>query len=463
MSSLLVSEDPFFVLVMCSEFGTLLSYNANPFIARSDRFAPRFGLRSRTFNGKIIPRQKLVVSPLDAEDVSTIVKFCVNNGLSPSVRAGGYGIAGWAVAGDVVIDMSLMKEIDIEPPAPEEEGGCRWTRLKDMLAPGSKGKGRAGAVKEKSNAPSVEQLNPGRGTGTSTKRRREDEDDNTTQEGKRDDATVTYPEGQGLPMQSYDNASHVVAAFLNGPPLPLEQGEMPRQPPTNRRRLHSPEPAEQRTAAQLDAPSLDTRQISSDSTVSSSGGFSFGSGAISRTTSTGTAMTSPVDTAPDSDRSLPFPHSIPQPPTTAGPFGYAITNPPPPRPSRSGASDPFGYMANSASVGGFPSMGSFGGFAAPGGPGRSFAIPPNLIPALPGFAGALGVPQPNMGGTALPRPIHTHAYVTFGAGARQKEVDLYTAENPLEGISGVTGEREDRIVPYHVPSSVHLFNSMNYV
>ncbi|KAJ3555387.1 hypothetical protein NM688_g2606 [Phlebia brevispora] len=102
-----------------------------------------FFLRSKTFNGKLIPRQKLVVSPLDAEDVSTIVKFCVKHSLSPSVRAGGYGIAGWAVAGDVVIDMSLIKDIDIEPPLLEGEGDCRWTCLTDMLPPGSKGKGRA--------------------------------------------------------------------------------------------------------------------------------------------------------------------------------------------------------------------------------------------------------------------------------------------------------------------------------
>lgn len=57
-----------------------------------------------------------------------------------------------------------------------------------------------------------------------------------------------------------------------------------------------------------------------------------------------------------------------------------------------------------------------------------------------------------MGGMVPAEPIHSHAYVTFGAGMRQKEVDLYTAEHPLEGTSRVTGMREEGLVPYHVPS-----------
>ena len=60
----------------------------------------------------------------------------------------------------------------------------------------------------------------------------------------------------------------------------------------------------------------------------------------------------------------------------------------------------------------------------------------------------------NLGTTHHSKPILPHAYVTFGAGVLQKDVDLYTAENPLEGVSGVSGEVEERMVPYHVPSCV---------
>jgi hypothetical protein len=43
-------------------------------------------------------------------------------------------------------------------------------------------------------------------------------------------------------------------------------------------------------------------------------------------------------------------------------------------------------------------------------------------------------------------PPYTHAYVSFGAGAGQKDVDVFTAEHPLEGGN----------VPYHIPLCVYL-------
>ena len=43
-----------------------------------------------------------------------------------------------------------------------------------------------------------------------------------------------------------------------------------------------------------------------------------------------------------------------------------------------------------------------------------------------------------------PIPPHTHAYVAFGAGSRQKDVDTFTAAHPLEGGT----------VTYHVPLCV---------
>ena len=46
------------------------------------------------------------------------------------------------------------------------------------------------------------------------------------------------------------------------------------------------------------------------------------------------------------------------------------------------------------------------------------------------------------------QPLYPYVYVSFGAGMRQKEVDRFTAANPIKGtcISGVPG-----LVPYHVP------------
>lgn len=47
--------------------------------------------------------------------------------------------------------------------------------------------------------------------------------------------------------------------------------------------------------------------------------------------------------------------------------------------------------------------------------------------------------------------IHSHAYVTFGAGMRQKEIDTFTANNPLRAQS-ISGGQDT--VPYHVPLCV---------
>ena len=66
--------------------------------------------------------------------------------------------------------------------------------------------------------------------------------------------------------------------------------------------------------------------------------------------------------------------------------------------------------------------------------------------ALQAAQGASG----HLGTMPHAKPVHPHAYVTFGAGMRQKEIDLYTSDHPLEGVNTVTGER-DAAVPYHVP------------
>jgi hypothetical protein len=46
-------------------------------------------------------------------------------------------------------------------------------------------------------------------------------------------------------------------------------------------------------------------------------------------------------------------------------------------------------------------------------------------------------------------PSHSHVYVTFGAGMRQKEIDTYTAKNPIE-VRHASGNGSSTI-PYHVP------------
>ncbi|CAE6510828.1 unnamed protein product [Rhizoctonia solani] len=75
-----------------------------------------FVRHTQLFNAVICSPAKLLVRPLDAYDVSEVVKFCKKHGLSPSAKSGGYGTHGWAVEGDVVIDMRLIAQIKIERP-----------------------------------------------------------------------------------------------------------------------------------------------------------------------------------------------------------------------------------------------------------------------------------------------------------------------------------------------------------
>lgn len=380
----------------------------------------RFHARSRTFNGKIELLSQVVVSPLDAKDVSAVVKFCTKHQLSPSVRAGGYGIAGWAVAGDVIVDVSMIKDVDIEAPIPTADG-VTWTPMKDMPEPGSKGKGRAAAPNpaaipvSASAAMAVDR--------TSMKRSREE-----------DSKEEANPPRRGFsynPWTSFDSASQVMGSFLRGPALPPEEGETPREPPKNKPRFHSPEV---------------------DGQVPGQKGSSSGTGGSPATSTAATAA------PPQSQKSdPPSQPSVAAPGGGADPFGYISGSIPtstrlpvyggvdPPRL----AAPPFAPIS-----GHVPGPSSSSSWSTPGISSSPFGFPANasmarpLGPLVPPSAGAGVVP------TAPAQPVHSHAYVTFGAGVKQKEVDIYTAEHPLEGTSSVTGRREEGVVPYHIPSYV---------
>ncbi|KAI9059914.1 hypothetical protein FKP32DRAFT_1605820 [Trametes sanguinea] len=467
---------------------------------------PEYLERSKMFNGKLKSLSRVVVVPLDAHDVSAAVKFCAKHGLSPSVRAGGYGIAGWAVAGDVIIDLSAITDIDIEPPRPIPEGGDRtavdWIPLRDMPPPGSKGKAKA--QEPPIPPPGEAAVNPSR-TG---KRRREDRSPSV------DPLDARPPGSQG----PYDDASPVVAAFLRGPPLPPEPEEHARQPPLNRPRRHSPDRTaedEQAPTASQAAPPLDpnvygmrlempplnedTRQLSGESTSSDGSSrnstFGFNSRASLSSTATTTAPSPSVDDKPNNNTEArePFgyltpgaaPTPTPRLPMYSAPapsgsestsaaatpgVGASYSSPqheeilsgnlPPPiaAPSvgisswtRTAAAASFGpgMPAGVSSLPMAPSM-MMGGpgqspFATPPGAAPGFTLPPSLFGiGADGRSGQLGAVQ-------YSTPVHAHAYVTFGAGLRQKEVDLYTADHPLQGTNSVTGEAEDAAVPYHVP------------
>ncbi|KAL1741742.1 hypothetical protein HDZ31DRAFT_84630 [Schizophyllum fasciatum] len=303
---------------------------------RSD---PRFADYANVFNGNVTTTARAVTLPLDAHDVSQIVRFCARHGLAPSVKAGGYSTAGWGIGGDIIIDLCKIAECDIEPP--HADGA--YTSIRDMPPPNSKGKGKAMAKPPPPPPPPPSEETPVTG-----KRRRE------------------HDRG-GAGAGDHSAPSHAVASFLAG--AAFEPGPDSRTPPATRRRLDRH----------------------------------------------GHASSPPAAPA----------RPAPAPASASSPFGYldepALASPIPPHVVQSNF-NPHGRFDAAAAAANTV-------FANP-------ALPPTPLAML---------------ATAV--PAHDCALVTFGAGMRQKEVDVYTAEHPLPARPA-NGASRGRI-PYHVPFAAH--------
>jgi FAD binding domain-containing protein/berberine-like enzyme len=79
------------------------------------------------WNGMIDRRPALIVRCAGTDDAARAVKFARENGLLVAVRGGGHGVAGHAVGdGALVIDLSAMKQVDVDPDrsTARAEGGC---------------------------------------------------------------------------------------------------------------------------------------------------------------------------------------------------------------------------------------------------------------------------------------------------------------------------------------------------
>ncbi|KAJ7099367.1 hypothetical protein B0H15DRAFT_920210 [Mycena belliarum] len=346
---------------------------------------------SSIFNGNVVTAAKAVVCPLDAEDVSKIILFCSKHSLSPSIKAGGYGTAGWAIGGDIIIDLSKLIDINIEAPL----SGGGYTSLRDQ--------DRANKLKD---------------SGPSGKRRREE------------DSALRF----------YDSASAAVAEFLRGPHQPGWD-----LPQTVRRRVEAPPPA-----AHERAPVLRERNISMDSSESDSNSDdSHRSGA-----NPGRSISTPATSLSGSP--APPPSGNPGRSMSRSTPATSLSGSPGPPPSGTArgsvGGDPFGYL-NAPSN--FPapippsaSQSAYNPRAGPDpwGPRSGPVIMNSNLPPVP-----LGL---------IPlqaEALYPNAYITFGAGMRQKEVDTFSANHQLEARS-ITGPGPSTI-PYHVPFAAHPVGS----
>jgi FAD binding domain-containing protein/berberine-like enzyme len=86
----------------------------------------------RVWNGDIDRRPALIVRCADAADVQQTVLFARSLGLLVSVRGGGHSAPGYSTNdGGLVIDLSLMKSIRVDPDARTAwaQGGVLWREL----------------------------------------------------------------------------------------------------------------------------------------------------------------------------------------------------------------------------------------------------------------------------------------------------------------------------------------------
>ncbi|SIT37192.1 FAD linked oxidase domain-containing protein [Paraburkholderia piptadeniae] len=88
------------------------------------------------FNASIDRRPVLIARCVDADDVARIVTLARRHNLPLAIRSTGHNVAGYAVCDDgVVIDLSLMKAITVDPSARtvRVESGCNWGDVNDAL------------------------------------------------------------------------------------------------------------------------------------------------------------------------------------------------------------------------------------------------------------------------------------------------------------------------------------------
>jgi FAD/FMN-containing dehydrogenase len=93
------------------------------------RDAAEYDEARKVYNGMIDKRPALIAACTDTGEIRRVIAFAREHGLPLAVRGGGHNGAGLGSCDDgVVIDLSLLREITVDPDARMVEvgGGCTW-------------------------------------------------------------------------------------------------------------------------------------------------------------------------------------------------------------------------------------------------------------------------------------------------------------------------------------------------
>ena len=266
----------------------------------------------------------------------------------------------------------------------------------------------------------------------------------------------------------------MVSSFLSGPPLAPEPGVIPRMPPQDYR---APSLGAANSTGSEAAPAhIDGDRQGIDGinpatmAMSESRADSLHSNtSLGNISSSLASVRGPFDHMNLAEESSPAdpPQPAPQLPSRSRPFDYLATT---------GSSQDTGPIqqptyqqsAHSRALTSFPTFSSNTPFSGP--TFSSLNIPQDLPyssfyptgedSSFPTSASSPFSPyaltdweNPPLEHRSPPEPRYAHVYVTFGAGVLQKEIDMHTADNPVEAMESATGAVE--LIPYHVPTYVH--------
>ena len=366
--------------------------------------------------------------------------------------------------GDIIIDLNRLRGITID--VPDDSVPREYVGLRDQPSPTDKGKSKA----RQHPPPTASASNPqdvgaaSTASVTSQKRRRE--------EGEGDNEEKAAYEAR---LRTYDPAAPRVSSFLSGPPFVPEPGVSRRVPPQDYRA--PPLEAVSSTGSEAATMSIDADLQRTDMTNSmrmatletQANDLPSGVGSGGNLPPSLADARGPFDhmNLTGGSNTAEIPRSTPWFPSRVRPFDYLATT---------GSSEDTGpiqptYQQSMHSSRGFTSFPTFSSNTPFSGPiFPTLDIPPHpshstLHSAVEGgsfptSASSLlssylpaGWENPPLDHNPQLEPRYPHIYVTFGAGVLQKEIDMYTADNPVEAKESANSTVG--LIPYHVPTYAH--------